>query len=162
MNIGIVVYSQTGNTMFAANKLKEALIGSGHVVNVEQIRTVGEVKPGVQKVEIANSPAIASYDAVVFGSPVHGFSLSVAMKSYMEQITSLQDKKIALLVTQAFPYPWLGGNRTIAQMRRICQAKGALVAACGVINWAKSRREQTLAKAIDGIGEAFAGYSTAK
>jgi len=40
VNIGIIVYSKTGNTLSAAQKLQEKLVAHGHVVNIEQITAV--------------------------------------------------------------------------------------------------------------------------
>lgn len=37
MKIGIILHSQTGNTLSVANKLKEKLISLGHTVNLEQV-----------------------------------------------------------------------------------------------------------------------------
>ena len=37
MKIGIVVYSQTGNTYQVAEKLQETLSDKGHSVNIERI-----------------------------------------------------------------------------------------------------------------------------
>jgi len=41
MNIGIIVYSQTGNTLSVAKKLEERLSAAGHSVNLEQVTVAG-------------------------------------------------------------------------------------------------------------------------
>ncbi len=41
MKIGIIVYSQTGNTFSVAEKLKAKLTAAGHNVNIERLTTVG-------------------------------------------------------------------------------------------------------------------------
>ena len=46
MDIGIMVYSQTGNTLSVAEKLKEALSEKGHTVTVDRVTAQGEVAPG--------------------------------------------------------------------------------------------------------------------
>jgi hypothetical protein len=91
----------------------------------------------------------------VFASYVEAFSLCAVMSRYLKGIDSLQDKQVACLVTQQFPYPWMGGSRAIKQMKALCQTKGATVRATGIVNWAKSRREATMAGAIDRLGKAF-------
>ena len=98
---------------------------------------------------------MAPYDAVVFGSAVEAFSLSPVLKSYLKRIGPLQGKKVACLVTQQFPYPWMGGNRAIRQMRRLCKVKGGAIVGTAVVNWAKSRREKTTAQAIDRLAELY-------
>jgi len=67
----------------------------------------------------------------------------------------LQGKKVACLVTQFFPYPWMGGNHAIRQMRRLCESKGATVCGSGVVNWMRPRRDKTTAKAVDRLSRLF-------
>jgi flavodoxin len=148
MNIGMIVYSQTGNTHSVALKLEEKLSAAGHSVTMERLEVIGEVTPG-KPVQLKALPNAEQYDALVFGAPVMAFSLSPAMKSYLEQIASLQDKKVVCLVTQAFPYPWLGGNRAIGQMKKLCESKGATVCGSGIVNWMNSRRDQQIIEVVD-------------
>jgi len=155
MNIGIIVYSWSGNTLSVAEKLQEKLSAAGHSVALEQVSVVGERKRGDQKFEFETLPSVEPYDAVVFGSAVEAFSLSPVLTAYLKQIGSLDGKKVACLVTQLFPYPWMGGNRAIRQMRKLCQSKGATVVGSGVVNWAKWRREKTTAKAVDRLSGLF-------
>lgn len=70
------------------------------------------------------------------------------MKLYLEQIPSLGGKAVGYFVTQAFPFPWMGGNRTIRQMVSVCQALGGKVFKTGVVNWTW-RREARIAELID-------------
>ncbi|GAI59530.1 unnamed protein product [marine sediment metagenome] len=42
MNIGIILYSQTGNTYSVSLKLKEKLITAGPFVDIERLKVVGE------------------------------------------------------------------------------------------------------------------------
>ncbi|MBE3036117.1 MAG: flavodoxin, partial [Candidatus Atribacteria bacterium] len=95
------------------------------------------------------------YDALVFGSPVQAFSLSSAMKTYLLQIKLLQDKKVAFLVTQYFPFPWLGGNRAIGQMKRIGESKGATICGTAVVNWSKPSREKQITEMVEKLSKLF-------
>lgn len=149
MNIGIVVYSWTGNTLSVAEKLKERLATAGHTVNLEQVTVVGERKRGAREFELATKPDVGPYEEVVFGSAVEAFSLSPVLTAYLEGAGSLEGKKVACLVTQQFPYPWMGGNRAIRQMKKLCKAKGGTIVGAAIVNWAKSRREKTTAEAVD-------------
>ena len=128
MNIGIILYSETGNTYSVSQKLKEKLIKTGHSVNIERLKVIGKVNPGKKDIQFDSLPDIEPYDALVFGSPVQAFSLSSAMTAYLSQIKSLQDKKVAFLVTQFFPFPWLGGNRTIEQIKKSVNPREQLFA----------------------------------
>ena len=155
MNIGIIVYSQTGNTLSVAKKLEEKLSAAGHTATLEQVKVVGERNQGDRDFQLETLPDAGPYDALVFGSAVEGFSLSPVLTTYLKQIESLQGKKVACLVTQLFPYPWMGGNRAIHQMERLCTSKGATVCGSGVVNWMRLRREKTTANAVDRLSGLF-------
>ena len=43
MNIGIILYSETGNTYSVSQKLKEKLVKAGHSVNMERLKVIGKV-----------------------------------------------------------------------------------------------------------------------
>ena len=150
MNVGIIVYSQTGHTLSVAVKLQEALSAAGHAVNLEQVKTAGPVRPGAANVTLETQPEIDRYDALVFGSPVHGGVPAPAMASYLEQIASLQGKKVACLVTGVFPAGW-GRNQTIAQMVKICESKGATVCGSGSVGWWSLGRRRQIAAVVDDL-----------
>lgn len=155
MNIGIIVYSQTGHTLEVCEKLNERLIGEGHSVGLEQVTVVGGRTPKTKEFALESKPKVEVYDAIVFASYVEAFSLCAVMARYLKGIDSLQSKQVACLVTQQFPYPWMGGSRAIKQMKKICQSKGATIRATGVVNWAKSRREAAMESAIAQLSKAF-------
>lgn len=142
MNIGIIVYSQTENTYSVGLKLEEKLVSEGHTVALERIIPVGEVNPGSKDITFKNTPEINSYDAVIFGSPVHAFSLAPAMKAYLEQLTSLDGKDIACFVTKGLRFKWTGGTRATGQMKKICSLKGGNVVDTGIIIWNKNRDKE--------------------
>lgn len=155
MNIGIIVYSQTGNTLSVAKKLEEKLSLAGHTATLEQVKLVSERNRGDRDFQLETLPDARPYDALVFGSAVEGFSLSPILTTYLKQIESLQGKKVACLVTQLFPYPWMGGNRAIRQMERLCTSKGATVCGSGIVNWMRLRREKTTTNAVDRLSGLF-------
>ena len=155
MNIGIILYSETGNTYSVSQKLREKLVTSGHSVNIERLKVVGPIKPGMRDIKFESFPDIKPYDVLVFGSPVQAFSLSSAMNAYLSQIKSLQEKTVAFLVTQFFPFPWLGGNRTIGQMKKICESKGATICGTAVVNWSKPSREKQITEIVEKLSKSF-------
>ena len=154
MNIGMIVYSQTENTFSVAQKLQEKLATAGHSVTLERIEVIGDVAPG-QAVQFKTVPDAAPYEALVFGGPVQAFSLNPVTKEYLKQCAPLDGKPVACLVTQAFPFPWLGGNRAIRQMRKLCEAKGATVRGTGIVNWMKKRREEQIVEVTDELSRLF-------
>ncbi|MBA7497477.1 hypothetical protein ES704_00205 [subsurface metagenome] len=155
MKIGIILYSQTGNTYSVSLKLKEKLITAGHFVDIERLKVVGEMQPGTKDIKFETFPDTEPYDALVFGSPVQAFSLSSVMASYLTQIASLQGKKIAFLVTQFFPFPWMGGNRTVGQMKKICESKGADICGAAIVNWSNRSREKRITEVVEKLSKLF-------
>ena len=111
--------------------------------------------PSTKDVKFETLPNIEPYDALIFGSPVQAFSLSSAMRAYLSQIKSLQDKKIGFLVTQHFPFPWLGGNHAIGQMKKICESKGAITRGTAIINWSKPSRKKQITEMIEKLSKLF-------
>lgn len=155
MNIGIIVCSQTGNTMSVAQKLKERLMEKGHSAEIRHIKTVDTYKPGQGEISVAEIFETKEYDGLVLASPVEGFSLCPIMKKYLSQSGSLDGKNCALLMTQYFPYPWMGGLSAMKQFREQCEAKGAKLAGTGIVNWPNKKREQKIAETVEALSELF-------
>ena len=141
MKIGIVVYSQTGNTYQVAQTLQDTLSKKGNSVKIERISVTNEKERDINKIQIKSAPNLSKYDALIFGSPVHAFSLSPAMTAYMSQLSSLNDKKIACFVTKGLPFASTGGNQAIGKMKKICESKNGKVSGTGVVVW-KDREKQ--------------------
>jgi NAD(P)H-dependent FMN reductase len=114
---------------------------------LEQVSAVNDEQTDAGKIELKTIPVVSAYDALIFGAPVRGASLSSVMAAYLSQAAPMQGKKAACFVTEFFPYPWMGGNRAIKQMKKICESKGAEVIGTGIINWSGIGR----AKKIDDI-----------
>jgi flavodoxin len=110
MNVGIIVYSQTGNTLSVAQKLEGALKANGHAA-------------GIARVEAGSTPDVSPYDLVIFAAPVQAFALAPAMKLYLSQISSLAGKKVCCFVTQQLKKAWLGGNHAVRQIQAACKGK---------------------------------------
>jgi len=154
MHIGIIVYSQTGHTLSVAARLKEKLAAAGHEVNLKRVETTGPVRPGTINVTLATKPEIATYDALVFGTPVQGGVPASPMASYLAQLASLQGKKVACLVTGFFPAEW-GRNQTIARIKETCASKGATICGAGSVGWFSFSRRRQIAEVVDDLSRAF-------
>ncbi len=88
MNIGIIVYSFTGNTLFVANRLKEAL-SDKNTVNIERINSENDKEAVLSRIVLKQKPDLTKYDVLIFASPVNAFTLAPAMKVYLSQITNI-------------------------------------------------------------------------
>ena len=130
----VVIYSKTGNTRSVA----ERLIGPACPL-LEVIPKVDN--PKIEHPELKEIPNITTYDHIVLGSPVHGFSLSNAMREYILR-TDFSGKKVDLFVTHFFPFAWMGGNQTLKQMKKLIEQKGGEVGLTTSINW-KNKKRQT-------------------
>lgn len=153
MTIGMVIQSQTGNTWSVAQALRQRLEKDGHTVEAVRLKASGEHKPGKTDITLTSTPDLAAYDAVVLGASVEAFSLQPIMASYLAQASSLNGKRVGLLMTQGFPFEWMGGTRAMGQMRRAVEAHGGEVCAAGIVNWmgGKARRERKTARVVDAL-----------
>jgi NAD(P)H dehydrogenase (quinone) len=149
MNIGIIIYSQTGNTRRVAAKLAEALAVAGHRAVLEEVKVAGERKQGSKDFELGPLPSLGGYDALVLGAPVEAFSLSPIMAKYLQAVPTFEKKGVACLVTQAFPYPWLGGNRAVRTLRKLVEGKGGTILGHHVVNWMGAGLDERIARGVE-------------
>lgn len=155
MNIGIIIHSQTGNTLSVAQKLQTRLAAAGHAVNIERIIPDDEKQMDVKKVNLEKIPDVTAYDALVVGGPVHAFNITPALAVFLNKVPSLKDKKVAVLVTHQFPFAGLGGTQTAAKIRNLCKAKNAVVCGEGVVNWGSKKREKTIEEIVSRFSKLF-------
>ncbi len=154
MKIGIIVHSQTGHTYSVAQKLQEKLSAAEHEVKVERVTPIGEVNPSSKNIKFETLPDLDAYDALIFGAPVQAFSLSAVMKTYMNQIKSLNDKKVACFVTKGVPFNWTGGNKAISQMKKIIESQGGTVIGTGIVIW-RDKREEQIVELVEKFSKLF-------
>ena len=146
MKTGIIIYSQTGHTRQAAQRLRDAMRDKGQECELLEVQ-VSNPKPesSLDKLEFTFRPSPEGFDRLVFASPVWAFSLCGVMKAYMAGLPPLGSKRISLFVTHHFPLPWMGGSNAIKQMKRLCEEKGGQVESHAVISWNERRRETDIA-----------------
>jgi flavorubredoxin len=131
---------------------------AGHSVNIERLETVGAEKTNekdVTKIQLKTQPDVSSYDGLIFGGPVQGASISPVLSAYLTHIVSLKNKKVVCLVTEFFPYPWMGGDRAITQMKNTCESKGASIIGTGIVNWMSTHREKRIADVVEKLSRLF-------
>lgn len=155
MKVGIIVYSQTGNTFEVAEEMEKKISGSGHTVKIDRITVEGEPNPGEKKIKFENKPDVSSYDMIVFGAPVQAFSLCVVMKSYLADVGDLKGKKVHLFTTKAISNKWTGGNGAIKKMKKLSEEKGAKIGESGIIFWKEKHRDKMIKEVVDKISRAI-------
>ncbi|HYF83661.1 MAG TPA: flavodoxin domain-containing protein [Clostridia bacterium] len=157
MKIGIIVHSKTGNTLSVAQELKEKLLKDGHSVNLEKLTAVNDDQTEAGKIQLKSIPDITEYDALIFGAPVRGFSLSPVMTAYLIQLSSLSNKKAACFLTQFFPFPSMGGNHAMEQMKGLCNYKDIRVCETGIVNWSNIHRRKKISDVIESFSKVIIG-----
>jgi flavodoxin len=151
MKVGIIVYSNTGNTISVAERLEKSLAAKGHNVEIKRVELENESpKPGSPLI-LKTAPDITPYDTVIFASPVHAFSLAPAMKLYLSQIGALSGIKTHCFITQGFKKSWLGGNRAVRQISAACKAKGGSMISTGIVNWPDEQRERQIQEIVTAL-----------
>ena len=150
MKTGIIVFSRTGHTRQAAQKLQEAMRTKGRESELEEVKASNpQPETNVSRIQLTDKPSPEAYGQLVFAAPVWGFNLSGVMKAYLTGLPSLKGKKISLFVTHQLPLPWMGGNAAIRQMKKLCEEKGGEVVSTAVVSWSEKRRERDLAELLN-------------
>lgn len=144
MNIGIIIFSKTGNTLSVAENLRDTLLSKGHQVLLDKVTASNDIEMDPGKIMLTNSPSTQDYDMIIFAAPVYGGRLPSAMQVYLHGLHSQEGKLIAGFVTQAFPFPSWGGNQTIRVLDNLVRSKGSKLSATGVINWTFPRKRKAL------------------
>ena len=145
MKIGIIVHSQTGHTLLVGERIREKLQADGHEVQLRRMQNLeeGETKKPAA-VQLDSLPETARFDALIFGAWVQAFTLCPGFTKYVEQIPDLGSENVSCFLTQQFRYKWMGGNRAMAKMKTLLEAKGAVVNSTAIINWSHKKREQQI------------------
>lgn len=157
MKIGMIIYSQTGNTWSVAQKIKSKLESKGHDVEQERIELEREVENpmNLDSIKFKNIPNPEKYDHLILGASVQAFALCPAMKAYMKKVKSFRGCKIALLVTQGFWFPCLGGNKAVKWLTKDCESKGGEIIGSGIVNWMRKDREEQIKEVVEKISGLF-------
>jgi flavodoxin len=151
MKIGIIVHSETGNTFSVVQKLQDSLLVKGHNVNMLRIAPKDSNETDPKKINLIEIPDVSSYDAVILAGPVRGGSVSPVLAACISKLDTLAGKKAACMVTEMFPFKWMGGNRAIKQMVLLCQMKGASVYGTGIVNWSGKNRDQRIMEVVNSL-----------
>ena len=150
MNIGMIVYSDTGNTLSVAKKLRQALAADGHSVTLVHLETAAPLRRSDTTTTLKTIPSVDDYDALVFACPVRGGVPIPPMRVYLEQAPSLAGKQVACLVTGFFPATW-GRNQTLAKMQELIKVKGGTVCGTGSVRWSSLKRNAHIAYAVESL-----------
>ena len=150
MHIGLMIYSETGNTLSVAQKVSDTLTAAGHTVEIRQI-TIQSREKSDSPVALKDAPSAEGFDLLIFGAPVQAFSLCRAMTQYLKQLPSLRGVTTGCYLTQGLPKKWMGGNRAYKTMRNLLMAHGAAEPVrIGHVHWRADERDQQIAELVTG------------
>lgn len=148
MNIGIIIYTQTGNTLAVAMKLKETLLETGHKVELKHVK-IDRFHPITNNYKLINNPSVEPYDMVIFGGPIHAFRLCSMMRRYLLQIDTLAHKKVCAFVTHYFAHSSLGGKQGIKNIEELIKSRDGLLSESAIINWSNSKRQSQIEEMVE-------------
>lgn len=157
MKIGIIVHSQSGHTVSVGEKLRERLESGGHDVQLMRMQTIEEpnAPTNPKAIELDSLPDVDGFDALVFGAWVEGFNLCQGFKMYAGQLPPIKAERVSCFITQQFRFKWMGGNRSLSQMKKLLEKKGASVQKEAVINWSSKKREQQIGQLVESFSSQY-------
>lgn len=156
MRIGMIIHSQTGHTLSVAEKAGDRLRAAGHEVTLIALKTATPASgPARASAEPLVFPPLTGFDGLVFGSHVEAGGLAPAMRQALSGMASITGKKAACLVTQHFPFAWLGAKRALLQMDVLCLGKGASAVIGTSVQWGARDRDARIGQALDAICNTF-------
>ena len=154
MKIGIVVYSQTGNTLSVAEKLKVKLESAGRQTVIERITLASDPKD-IQNIRFNPLPDLAGYDALVFAAPVQAFGLCAVMKAYLPQMPALNGRKAACFTVKHWTSAWTGANSALKQLSAAVENKGGTVLGTGFVGFKSKQLGRDVKELVDKLAGLF-------
>ena len=153
MNIGILVYSYTGNTMNVAEKIKQKIESNGDTAAIERVTAINGDPNGGQPIELKDIPNIQKYDKLVVGAPINGLSLCKAIKKYLNNHATFKNKEVNCFVTEHFKHSFMGGRQGIKQMLRIITSRGGSVQNTAIVHWSSPDRDAQIKAAAAAMAQ---------
>ncbi len=135
MKIALVFYSFSGNTQRVINYLRDILLLKNQEVGVLKLKPKDEprsfLKQGFSAFLkrkpslVENTPYnLEGFNFVVFASPLWAFTFAPALRSYLEKVEGLGDKKVSFILTYG---SGAGLKKASKELRYILENKGARV-----------------------------------
>lgn len=135
MKIGLVYYSFSGKTKRAIQFLQYAFREKNLEVETIEIKLEKEEKNFFrqsmsaffkQKPKLVDSLDydVASYDCIVFATPVWAFTITPALRSYLSTLRGLENKKAACLVTYG---SGTGAQKALEELEEMLRKKNAQI-----------------------------------
>jgi len=133
MKVAIVFYSFSGNTRRCCEFIRTSLQGAAQVELLELKPKKEEEKFLKQcaqafmkrKVPLCDTEYnLATFDAIIFASPVWAFTFAPALHYYFEKVEGLQGKRVGCFLTYG---SGAGSNKALKELIATVKAKGGEV-----------------------------------
>ena len=158
MKAAIIFYSFSGNTERAALYLQEELSSKGIAVNSLELMPKTEERSFLkqskqalfkQRVDLNEVQYdLAEYDYVVFASPVWAFTFAPALRSYLDKVEGLKDKKTICFLTYG---SGAGSARALRELEGILGKKQADIIFSINLSGFKARNNEYLKKSFGAL-----------
>jgi NAD(P)H dehydrogenase (quinone) len=152
MHIGIFVHSQSGHSSAIGMAITGKLREKGHEVDIQLILPAGRVRPRMKHVELRDDvPDMSSYDAIVFGGPIWGFTASPVVTAFIKEIPKLKGKKTLCYSTSGFPTAISGAKRSLNKLNSLLEEIEATVIEGEAVFWGlwcSKNKMETIAQKI--------------
>ena len=152
MKVAIVVYSKTGHTLSVSERVKQELSNKGHDVTLMNVKAENDDPNSKGPLQLTEIPSVETFDNVIFAGHIQAFSLAPAMKKYVDQLEDLSGKNVLCLLTQFFPFSWMGGNRGMRQMCSVIEGKNGTIHRKGIVHWSRKKKEEEIANVVHEFG----------
>lgn len=142
MNVGIIVYSETGHTYEVIEMLAKKL-SEKHKV------TLYRLKYDKAQNVVNGIPYINGHQRLILAGPVQGFSPSIPIVATIQRIENFDGRVVDVLITQHFKHKWLGGKQTLKALKRAIESAKGVYGIDADIHWSRRDRHEQIQAAID-------------
>ncbi len=153
----IAFYSQSGCTAVFARKILETFRNGGIECDIELIKPIGKMRPGLKDIEFKGElPDLSGYDLLLLGGPVWAMTINPPLRLWVKRFADLTGKKAALFITLGLPFAGVarGAIKAITEVleNRDAEVLGSAVQPCFFIvpEKAMQKAAENLLKTVQG------------
>ena len=162
MKVGIVLYSQTGNTQRVIDDLRVKLEARGIQVEVHSILPATAADAQSRPEAAPPLDGSSSCQLWVVAAPVQGWAPAKPMTEFLKSAAFPAGSRAVLLVTQGFWFPWFGANQSISGLRKLCEERGLDVLDHGIVSWLGRGLEQRIHTVTQRLAQCLAAEINGK
>ena len=158
MKIILVYYSFSGNTNNAMLFLRRLMEEKGHQVRTMRLKLIQEEKSFFRqgrdaflrrRAHLADCDYnLGGYDFAVFATPVWAFTITPALRSYLNKAEGLKGKRAGFVLTYG---AGIGVDKTRRELKLILENKGAKVIFALSLKGEKTKEEDYLRREFSSL-----------